>query len=69
MAVVVVVSLFAGGKESSPEDYLLPGRSLGRGLIGMSLIFSNISTGDFVGMVEWNFGMARLAIAQVFMAW
>lgn len=78
MAIVVFVSLWAGRKEKSSEDYFLAGRSLGWGLIGFSLIASNISTEHFVGMAGSAFGRVGLAIASyewmsavclVFVAW
>jgi SSS family solute:Na+ symporter len=78
MATVVGVSLYAGRRERSSEDYFLAGRSLGWGLIGFSLIASNISTEHFVGMAGQAFGRVGLAIASyewmsaivlVFVAW
>jgi SSS family solute:Na+ symporter len=78
MGLVVGVSLYAGRKEKSSEDYFLAGRSLGWGLIGFSLIASNISTEHFVGMAGQAFGRVGLAIASyewmsaivlVFVAW
>ncbi len=78
MAAVVVISLYAGRKESSSEDYFLAGRSLTWPLIGFSLIASNISTEHFVGMAGQAFGRVGLAIASyewmsaitlVFVAW
>ena len=78
MALVVGVSLYAGRREKNSEDYFLAGRSLGWGLIGFSLIASNISTEHFVGMAGQAFGRVGLAIASyewmsaivlVFVAW
>jgi SSS family solute:Na+ symporter len=78
MATVITVSLYAGRRERSSEDYFLAGRSLGWGLIGFSLIASNISTEHFVGMAGQAFGRVGLAIASyewmsaivlVFVAW
>ena len=78
MATVVAISLYAGRREESTEDYFLAGRSLGWGLIGLSLIASNISTEHFVGMAGQAFGRVGLAIASyewmaaivlVFVAW
>jgi SSS family solute:Na+ symporter len=78
MATVIAVSLYAGRREKSSEDYFLAGRSLGWGLIGFSLIASNISTEHFVGMAGQAFGRVGLAIASyewmsaivlVFVAW
>ncbi len=78
MATVVVISLYAGRKEQSSEDYFLAGRKLTWPLIGFSLIASNISTEHFVGMAGKGFGTVGLAIASyewiaaitlVFVAW
>jgi len=78
MGTVVAVSLYAGRKELSSEDYFLAGRKLTWPLIGFSLIASNISTEHFVGMAGSAFGRAGLAIASyewmsaitlVFVAW
>ncbi len=78
MGLVVGVSLYAGRRERSSEDYFLAGRSLGWGLIGFSLIASNISTEHFVGMAGQAYGRVGLAIASyewmsaivlVFVAW
>ena len=76
--IVVAVSLYAGRKEQSSEDYFLAGRKLTWYLIGFSLIASNISTEHFVGMAGSAFGRIGLAIASfewtaaivlVFVAW
>jgi SSS family solute:Na+ symporter len=64
ITLVFVVSLWAGRREHSSEDYFLAGRSLGWGLIGFSLIASNISTEHFVGMAGQAFGRVGLAIAS-----
>ncbi len=78
MAIVMVVSLYAGRKEKGASDYFLAGRSLTWGLIGFSLIASNISTEHFVGMAGSAFGRVGFAIASyewlsavtlVFVAW
>ncbi len=57
---VVGVSLYAGRKEETDEDYFLAGRNLSWWLIGFSLIASNISTEHFVGMAGrgYELGMA-----------
>ncbi len=60
---VVTVSLIAGRREKSSEDYFLAGRRLTWWLIGFSLIASNISTEHFVGMAGKGFGVG-LAIAS-----
>ncbi len=64
LAVVVAVSLYAGRRERTSEDYFLAGRSLTWWLIGVSLIASNISTEHFVGMAGTAFGRVGLAIAS-----
>ncbi len=78
MAIVVIVSLYAGRRERDTQDYFLAGRSLGPILIGFSLIASNISTEHFVGMAGSAFGDYGLAVAAyewmaaitlVFVAW
>ena len=78
MGTVVIVSLYAGRKEQTSEDYFLAGRKLTWWLIGFSLIASNISTEHFVGMAGSAFGRIGLAIASyewmaaiclVFVAW
>lgn len=62
--VVIGVSLYQSRKEASTADYFLAGRSLGFGLIGFSLIASNISTEHFVGMAGQGFGRIGLAVAS-----
>jgi solute:Na+ symporter, SSS family len=64
MAAVVGVSLYAGRRERTSEDYFLAGRKLTWYLIGFSLIASNISTEHFVGMAGSAFGRIGLAIAS-----
>ena len=64
MTAVVAVSLYAGRKEKTLEDYFLAGRKLSWYLIGFSLIASNISTEHFVGMAGSAFGRIGLAIAS-----
>ena len=64
MGTVVAVSLYAGRKEQTSEDYFLAGRKLTWPLIGFSLIASNISTEHFVGMSGSAFGRVGLAIAS-----
>ena len=63
-AVVIGVSLYKARREESTTDYFLAGRSLGFGLIGFSLIASNISTEHFVGMAGQGFGRVGLAVAS-----
>jgi len=64
MGTVVAVSLYVGRRERSSEDYFLAGRRLTWGLIGFSLIASNISTEHFVGMAGRAFTQVGLAIAS-----
>jgi len=63
-AVVIGISLYKSRNESSSADYFLAGRSLGWGLIGFSLIASNISTEHFVGMAGQGFGSVGMAVAS-----
>jgi SSS family solute:Na+ symporter len=78
IGIVIVVSLYAGRREQTSEDYFLAGRKLSWYLIGFSLIASNISTEHFVGMAGSAFGRIGLAVASfewtaavtlVFVAW
>lgn len=61
---VLGISLAAGRKGKSSEDYFLAGRKLTWPLIGFSLIAANISTEHFVGMAGQAFGRVGLAIAS-----
>lgn len=74
---VIAISLFASRKEENQEDYFLAGRNLSWWLIGFSLIASNISTEQFVGMASKGYSLG-LAVASwewmsalflVLMAW
>jgi SSS family solute:Na+ symporter len=60
---VVVVSLAASRGEHNRADYFLAGRSLSWWLVGFSLIASNISTEQFVGMTG-SAARAGLAVAS-----
>lgn len=60
---VIAISLFASREQRTAEGYFLAGRGLGWGLIGFSLLASNISTEHFVGMAGAGYGAAGLAIA------
>lgn len=64
LAFVIAVSLYAGRKEETGEDYFLAGRGLTWPLIGFSLIASNISTEQIVGMAGGGVATAGLAIAS-----
>ncbi len=77
LAIVAVVSVAASRQENDRADYFLAGRSLPWWLIGFSLIASNISTEQFVGMTG-TASRAGLAVASyewlaapalVFVAW
>ncbi len=62
---VVGVSLYKSRKKKeTSEDYFLAGRSLGWYLIGFSLIASNISTEQFVGMSGQSAGHVGMAVAS-----
>ncbi|MBN1271048.1 MAG: solute:sodium symporter family transporter [Candidatus Aminicenantes bacterium] len=61
---VVGTSLYKSRKEKTSEDYFLAGRDLGWYLIGFSLIASNISTEQFVGMSGQGAGNVGLAVAS-----
>jgi SSS family solute:Na+ symporter len=64
LAAVIGISLYVSRKEENEEDYFLAGRKLTWGLIGFSLIASNISTEHFVGMAGSAFTTVGLAIAS-----
>lgn len=68
IAVVIGVSLYAGRKEDTSEDYFLAGRGLTWWMIGLSLIASNISTEHFVGMAGQGF-MADIGMAIASYEW
>jgi SSS family solute:Na+ symporter len=62
---VVGISLYKSRKKKeTSEDYFLAGRSLGWYLIGFSLIASNISTEQFVGMSGQSAGHVGMAVAS-----
>lgn len=62
---VVGFSLYKSRKKKeTSEDYFLAGRSLGWYLIGFSLIASNISTEQFVGMSGQSAGHVGMAVAS-----
>ena len=63
LAVVIAVSLWAGRRERSAEDYFLAGRTLPWWLIGFSLIASNISTEHFVGMAGAAYGRVLMGLS------
>jgi SSS family solute:Na+ symporter len=64
VATVVTVSLVQGRSKEGSEDYFLAGRGLSWWLIGFSLIASNISTEQFVGMSGNAASHVGLAIAS-----
>jgi SSS family solute:Na+ symporter len=62
---VVGTSLYKSRKKKeTSEDYFLAGRNLGWYLIGFSLIASNISTEQFVGMSGQSAGHVGMAVAS-----
>ncbi|MBN2028927.1 solute:sodium symporter family transporter [bacterium] len=63
-ALVIGISLSKSREEKDSKDYFLAGRALSFGLIGFSLIASNISTEHFVGMAGSGFGNMGLAVAS-----
>lgn len=65
---VIGVSLYAGRKEETSEDYFLAGRGLTWWMIGLSLIASNISTEHFVGMAGQGY-MADIGLAIASYEW
>lgn len=77
LGVVISVSMYAGRREKTSEDYFLAGRKLTWWLIGFSLIASNISTEHFVGMAGkgYSLGLAFAsyewiaAVTLVIVAW
>jgi SSS family solute:Na+ symporter len=75
---VVTLSLWVSRREKNSTDYFLAGRSLTWPLIGLSMIASNISTEQFIGMSGTAFGRVGMAVASyewmsaiclVFVAW
>lgn len=64
LTAVIAISMWASRSERTSEDYFLAGRGLPWWLIGASLIASNISTEQFVGMSGSGFGRAGLAVAS-----
>jgi len=64
IGLVIATSLYKSRKSRSSEDYFLAGRQLFWWLIGFSLIASNISTEQFVGMNGQAAGNVGLAIAS-----
>ena len=62
-AIVIGISLYKSREEKTSEDYFLAGRGLGLWLIGFSLIASNISTEQLVGMAGQGFGREGMAVA------
>jgi SSS family solute:Na+ symporter len=65
ISIVVGTSLYKSRqKKKTSEDYFLAGRNLGWYLIGFSLIASNISTEQFVGMSGQSAGHVGMAVAS-----
>ena len=64
IGLVIGVSLYASRREDTTEDYFLAGRNLTWGLVGLSLIASNISTEHFVGMAGQGASDVGMAVAS-----
>lgn len=65
ICLVVGISLYKSRKKKeTSEDYFLAGRTLFWYLIGFSLIASNISTEQFVGMAGQSAGHVGMAVAS-----
>lgn len=59
---IVLFGLWIGRKQESTDDYFLAGRSLGWGVIGLSLFASNMSTSSLVGMAGEAYGGIGVAV-------
>ncbi|MEL6616322.1 MAG: sodium transporter, partial [Bacteroidota bacterium] len=59
---IIVFGLWIGRKQDSTDDYFLAGRSLGWGVIGLSLFASNMSTSSLVGMAGEAYGGIGVAV-------
>ncbi len=59
---IVLFGLWIGRKQESTDDYFLAGRSLGWGVIGLSLFASNMSTSSLVGMAGEAYGGMGVAV-------
>lgn len=59
---IVAVGFWVGRNQESSDDYFLAGRSLGWGVIGLSLFASNMSTSGLVGMAGEAYGGVGVAV-------
>lgn len=59
---IIAFGLWLGRKQESTDDYFLAGRSLGWGVIGLSLFASNMSTSSLVGMAGEAYGGVGVAV-------
>ena len=59
---IVLFGVWIGRKQESTDDYFLAGRSLGWGVIGLSLFASNMSTSSLVGMAGEAYGGMGVAV-------
>ena len=59
---IVLFGVWIGRKQESTDDYFLAGRSLGWGVIGLSLFASNISSSSLVGMAGEAYGGIGVAV-------
>lgn len=59
---IVLLGVWVGRKQDSTDDYFLAGRSLGWGVIGLSLFASNMSTSSLVGMAGEAYGGVGVAV-------
>ena len=59
---IVAFGLWIGRGQESSDDYFLAGRSLGWGVIGLSLFASNMSTSSLVGMAGEAYGGVGVAV-------
>ena len=59
---IVLLGLWLGRGQESTDDYFLAGRSLGWGVIGLSLFASNMSTSSLVGMAGEAYGGVGIAV-------
>lgn len=59
---IIALGLWVGRRQQSTDDYFLAGRSLGWGVIGLSLFASNMSTSSLVGMAGEAYGGVGVAV-------
>ena len=60
--VIFGIGLYFSRKTDDSEDYFLAGRSLTWGLIGISLVASNLSSSSMIGMASAAYGGIGLAV-------